>query len=281
MPPRPINMESSREQYVHGCRDPEQEFGTISSTSLQLMDGITLRHLARLPDDAAHLHPFSRSLDPVARPIIAFLRRNCTSHLSRRQNNSICLLPKLMEIIFILCCQLERSTDAYKKRPRQKPNIRDKWGCVDSNTSPSSAETTRDGYPPRIPHTSSRDGAWTNLLNRCAWWLSGVHESTGKRSHRLFAQVKVLLLSPGPMCQVKAGYLRFLACRFFPELPAIYLPLSESSGASATAEGQRKESSELGGGYVYIPSVSNDTTTLKKCLVDMSEGRDICLYRYG
>ncbi|CBH16369.1 hypothetical protein, conserved [Trypanosoma brucei gambiense DAL972] len=228
LPPRPAGVEHSADEYLRICRCDGGMAGAISSTSLKLVDGITLHRLTYLADDAGHLHPYSRRLDPVTRPIVRFLRQTCTLQLSRRQNNIICLLPKLVEIIIILCYKLELSAQRYGQW-RLPPRHLTSEGC-NYQKNGSEGKNEREGGDfslSRLTHTcNSRSSVSLSWTNRCTWWLARACQRASARPHRLFAHLRALLLDPGPMCHVKAGYLQFLAVRFFPDLPSIQYPVA-------------------------------------------------------
>ncbi|EAN91774.1 hypothetical protein C3747_7g539 [Trypanosoma cruzi] len=218
LPRRPPNVVCTPEEEARVARVD----ANISSTSLRLMDGVSLHSLRTIAETALVLHPYSRRLDPVTRPILAFLRRNCTLQLSRRQNSLVGLLPKLMEIIILLCQCLESGAQGFLRREGRSDFLHNSQ----SDGSRSSSLSLLSG--------SFRDDARLakaiGFSHRCAWWLSRLHHRATSRPQRLFMDLKELLLRPGPLCDVKGMYLQYIAHRFFPGLPFLQRPRLSAGG---------------------------------------------------
>ncbi|KEG12107.1 hypothetical protein DQ04_02001100 [Trypanosoma grayi] len=226
LPPRPPNLVASVSDDARSASDAKMKAnrcGFISSTSLRAMDGISLHRLTTLAECALVLHPYSQRLDRVTRPILAFLQRTCTLQLSRRQNNIIGLLPKLMEILILLCHCLERGAQLQEEEANRRRHNSSTSGRSGSMHAPSSSSSSL--VPLLLVHDSPNDEYRrvkpVGLVNRCGWWLSRLLKGANPRPQRLFAHVKELLLQPGPICAVKAMYLQFIAHRFFPQFPRV------------------------------------------------------------
>ncbi|KAG8343496.1 hypothetical protein TRVL_05675 [Trypanosoma vivax] len=245
LPPRPANVISSpMEDMRSGCAcccAPAHSGGVISSTSLKTTDGITLHHLTHMASSALRLHPYSQHLDPATLPIIAFLRNSCTAKLSSRQNNVIGLVPKLMEIIILLSTQLERG--AQRRRGTIRRSIHSEEEQCSQNVK-RGAERCRQAQTLSLSCLPFCGSSCKNLLfDRCVWWLSRLRGPPDPRPHRLFNQVKELLLCPGIVCNVKAHYLRYIATRFFPKLTCIlYVPLTSEAESVAASNCTRHTS---------------------------------------
>ncbi|RNF21262.1 uncharacterized protein Tco025E_03445 [Trypanosoma conorhini] len=225
LPRRPLNVVTTADEDAREARTDER----ISSTSLRIMDGASLHSFRTIAETALVLHPYSRRLDPVTRPILAFLRRTCTLQLSRRQNCLIALLPKLMEILILLCHCLERGALRFLNRARDDgaPHGSLGGGSHSSSLSLLSGSLRDD----------ARAAKATSFPHRCAWWLNRLRPRATPRPHRLFTDLKKLLLRPGPLCDVKAMYLRHIAHRFFPQLPFLQRTLVPAGAASEASEG--------------------------------------------
>ncbi|RNF04446.1 hypothetical protein TraAM80_05161 [Trypanosoma rangeli] len=216
LPRRPSSVVTTAEEDAREARTDLH----ISSTSLRIMDGVSLDSLKIIAETALVLHPYSRRLDPVTRPIIAFLRHTCTLQLSRRQNCLIGLLPKLMEILILLCHCLERGALRFLNRAGDDDSFHNSRGGGSHSPSLSlRSNSLRD---------NARAAKATSFSHRCAWWLSRLRFRATPHPHRLFTDLKELLLNPGPLCDVKAMYLRHIAHRFFPQLPFLQRTLVAS-----------------------------------------------------
>ncbi|EKF27638.1 hypothetical protein MOQ_008631 [Trypanosoma cruzi marinkellei] len=209
LPRRPSNVLCTPEEEAREARVDVN----ISSTSLRLMDGVSLHGLRTIAETALVLHPYSRRLDPVTRPILAFLRRTCTLQLSRRQNSLIGLLPKLMEIIILLCQCLESGARSFLRRSRRSNFLH--------NSHSDGSRSSSLSLPSGSFCDDARVAKAIGFSHRCAWWLSRLHHRATSRPQRLFMDLKELLLRPGPLCDVKGMYLQYIAHRFFPGLPLL------------------------------------------------------------